>query len=118
MEDDIFFYCEDHSDADYSALAQRFGSPEDVAKNFQAELGGNAESKAVIAKQYVLFFFATVAITAIILAAGVEIYTNYKQRKALDGYFVESITYDSDVNAYITAPTYAVEYANSEDSMN
>ena len=104
MEGEVDFFCEEHNKADYAVLAQHFGSPEDIAKEFLSELGGCTNNQIDRVRRCTLYITASIAIAAILFAAGAAIYTNYKQQKVLDGYFVESITYESDVQSYITLP--------------
>lgn len=113
MEAEVIYYCEDHDYVDFAALSDHFGFPEDVAKDFLSELGINAVNKSNKSKQYILYFIALVAVCVIIFAAVVETYANYKQQKALDVHYIESITYEGDVEQYATSPTYWVTTSKS-----
>lgn len=115
MEAEVSYYCEDHDYVDLATLSEYFGSPEDVAKDFLSEIGVQAVNASNRTKNNILWLSISVAVAITIFAAVVETYTNYKQQEALEGYFVESITYEGDVNAYISSPTYAVEYDYNED---
>lgn len=101
---------------DFAALEKRFGKPEDVAKEFLSELGGSALTKANRFQRSLAYLFIIVVITAAILAFGVSVYTDYKQQKALDSYYVESITYEGELSPGATSPTYEAEFFTDEDN--
>lgn len=114
MEDDVFFYCEDNKYTDYANLTERFGTPADVAAAFMSELDISVVAKTRRVRQYILYLTAAVIIGISILIASVHIYTDYKQQQALDGYYIESITYESDLTPDVTGPTYAVKNGSTE----
>lgn len=119
LEGEVFLYCEEHQDADVAALTQRFGTPEDVANDFLAELGTSSAAKAAHNRQRVLFLLILVAVTVLVLTAAVGICAAYRQQKVLDGYYVESITYEGTLTPDVTGATYAVEHFGSgEDTLN
>lgn len=114
LEDDVFFYCEDNKYTDYANLTERFGTPADVAAAFMSELDISVVAKTRRVRQYILYLTAAVIIGISILIASVHIYTDYKQQQALDGYYIESITYESDLTPDVTGPTYAVKNGSTE----
>lgn len=116
LEDEVDFFCEDFDGVDFAALEKRFGKPEDVAKEFLSELGGSALTKANRFQRSLAYLFIIVVITAAILAFGVSVYTDYKQQKALDSYYVESITYEGELSPGATSPTYEAEFFTDEDN--
>ena len=111
MEDEVCLYCDDHTEADYSGLVQRFGAPEDVAKDFVSELSGSAITRYTALKGNILYIVAAIVIT---LLVGIGIHTYYVQHTLLDGNYVESITYEGDAIPCITGPTYSVEFDSGE----
>ncbi len=114
MEDEVDFFCEDFDGVDFAALEKRFGKPEDVAKEFLSELGGSALTKVNRFKHSLAYLFIIVVITAVIFASGVSVYTDYKQQKALDSYYIESITYEGELTSDMLDPTYATFSCNNE----
>lgn len=117
MEDEVDFFCEDFEGVDFAALEKRFGKPEDVAKEFLSELGGSALTKANRFQRSLAYLFIIVVITAAILAFGVSVYTDYKQQKALDSYYIESITYEGDLTSDVGGPTYVTDYYYNEEDV-
>ena len=116
MEDEVFLYCEEHNDSDIDVLINQFGSPEEVANEFLAELGISTINKSNQMKRRVLFLAAIIVITAIALVSATEIYTRYKQQQVLDGYYIDSITYEGDITPYISGPTYSADYFSNEEN--
>ena len=88
LEAEVIYYCEDHDNVDFAILSEYFGSPDDVARDFLAELGESTLSETIDNKQRLI----RIAILIVIVVAGVSIYTDYKQQQALDTYYIESIT--------------------------
>ena len=115
MEAEVIYYCEDHDHVDLAILSEYFGSPDDVAKDFLSEIGIQAANTSDRTKQHVFYFLVSLAVIVFIFTAAVETYTNYKQQQALDGYFVESITYVGELSSGATSPTYEVEYFDDEN---
>lgn len=111
MEDEVCLYCDDHTEADYSGLVQRFGAPEDVAKDFVSELSGSAITRYTALKGNLLYFVAAIVI---LLVVGIGVYSYHTQQTLLDGNYVESVTYEGDSIPYITGPTYSAEYDSGE----
>lgn len=104
LEDEINYYCEDHGDADLSELEQRFGLPEDIARDFQTELDVYSASKANSRVQSRFKFAAvTVLLVVIVLVAGVEIGTRLKQQKIMDFFYIDEITYEGELSPEATA---------------
>lgn len=119
LEAEVIYYCEDHDYVDLAILSEYFGAPDDVAKDFLSEIGIEAANTTNRTKQHVFYFIVSLAVIVIILAAAVEIYTNYKQQQALDGYFVESITYEENVAPYVTSPSYWTDsFGNDNNTEN
>lgn len=54
--------------------------------------------------------------TIAVFVAVVEIYTYYQQQQVLDGFYVESITYEEDVAPYVINPSYLTDDFNDEIS--
>lgn len=109
----MYLYCEDHSDADFTALVQRFGSPGEVANDFLSELGGRVVTKSKAIKRRFLY---SVAVIIVFLVACIGIHTYYVQHKLLDGEYIESITYEEATNPYATTPTgWIVEFESNEN---
>ena len=115
LEDEIHLFCEDFGSVSYSALEKRFGKPEDVAKDFLSELG----ESALIRSDGTLFRLNCAALVSVIAAAlvivGLSVSLYFKQRQVLDGYYIESITYDDQPTYPVTGPTYAVRTDITED---
>lgn len=106
LEDEINYYCEDHGDADLSELEQRFGVPEDIARDCQTELDVYSASKANSRAQNRFKFVAiTVLIAVIVLVASVEIGTRLKQRKIMDIFYIDEIIYEGELSTGATAPS-------------
>lgn len=118
LEAEVIYYCEDHDDVDFSSLAEYFGNPEDVARDFLSELGESTLTKTNDIKQRLIHATFLIVIIATMFVAAVRIYTDYKQQQALDVEYIEAITFEGDISSYITGPTYSAEYAYSEDEMN
>ena len=116
LEDEVDFFCEEHDKADYVVLVQHFGSPEDIATEYLSELRECAHNQIDRIRRCSQYVTALIAIAVILLSAGVVIFTNYKQQTALNGYYVESITYESDVQSYITLPPCEVVCDSTEDN--
>ncbi len=53
-----------------------------------------------------MYLVAILVASITILIAGVEIYISYQQQKVFDGHYIESITYEGDLEQYATAPIY------------
>ena len=111
LEDEVCLYCDDHHDADFSSLAERFGTPEDVAKDFVSELGDSAVTWYAAVKERLSYLVAAIIILAIV---GIGIHTYIVQHALLDGAYVESITYEGDAVPYVTGPTYSAEFSSDE----
>lgn len=118
LEAEVIYYCEDHDDVDFAMLSECFGNPEDVANDFLSEIGVQAVNTSNRTKQYILCFFISLAVVITIIAAVLETYTNYKQQQALDGYFVESITYEGELSPSVTGPIFAEEHVYSEEDFS
>lgn len=112
LADELFLYCEEHDDVDTADLSAHFGLPEDVAKEFMAELGGKAAGTVSQARQRILCLTAALVIIAAAVVAAVNVYTAYKQYKILDGYYIEAITYEEETNPFSTAPTFFIDTFN------
>ena len=117
MEAEVLYYCEDYDGVDIAMLSKHFGEPEDVARDFLSELGESTLIRSDSVKYKLRNIVIAVVIAASFVVVGWRIYISYKQQQLLDGYFVESITYEGDVNSYITTPTYIVEYEYHEDEL-
>lgn len=111
MEAEVLYYCEDYDGVDIAMLSKHFGEPEDVARDFLAELGESAITKSNTIKQYFMYLTFVIAI----LAASMVLYAHYKQQQALDVYYIESITYEGELSSGVTGPTYWVEYQSIEE---
>lgn len=116
LEDEVDFFCEDFDGVDFSILSERFGTPDDVAREFLTELGLEVVSSASRKRQHILYFAVSVIFLIAVFSAVVEIYTNYQQKQALDGYYVESITYEEDVTPYVISPSYLTDDFNDNIS--
>lgn len=114
LEAEVIYYCEDHDDVNLAVLTKHFGTPEDVANEFLAELGVTAVNKVNTAKQHILIIFAAISIAAILLITSVEAYTNYKQQRIMDIHFIEEITYEGELSPNATAPAYWTDNFDSE----
>lgn len=101
---------------DFTILSERFGTPDDVAREFLTELGLKAVNSASRKRQHILYFAVSVIFLIAVFSAVVEIYTNYQQKQALDGYYVESITYEEDVTPYVISPSYLTDDFNDNIS--
>lgn len=115
MEDEVDFFCEDFDGVDFTILSERFGTPDDVAREFLTELGLKAVNSASRKRQHILYFAVSVIFLIAVFSAVVVIYTNYRQQQALDGSFVESITYEEDVVPYVTSPSYWTDGFNNDN---
>lgn len=111
LEAEVIYYCEDHDGVDFAILSENFGSPEEIANDFLSELGGSTVTKAHNVKQRLVLFTAIVVISTTIFVAGLEIISYYKQQQALDGHYVESITYEED---YVEDNVYSALTSDSE----
>lgn len=114
MEAEVIYYCEDHDSADFNELSESFGSPEEIANDFLSELGAKSINKANLTKQRIQYACIIFFVTTIILVSGIKIYTAYKQQKALDVHYIESITYEGDITPCIVGPTDWVDQFGSE----
>lgn len=115
MEDEIDFFCEDFDGVDFAALEKRFGKPEDVAKEFLSELGESALTRsgnAIFRLKHMAF---AIVIAAAFVVVGLKIIISYKQQQVLDGFYIESITYENELTSDITGPTYAARTGKTED---
>ena len=109
MEAEVIYYCEDHNDVNFSSLTKYFGDPEDVARDFLSELGESTLTKSNDIKQHLIRIALLIVIVVIIFVAGIRIYTDYKQQQALDGFYIEEITYEGDVAPYTSDIVYFSE---------
>lgn len=117
MEAEVIYYCEDHDHVDLVTLSNYFGSPEDVARDFLSELGESALIKSNSIKFRLRNITIAFIIVAFFLIIGLKIFISYKQQQILDGYYVESITYEGELSPGATSPTYIVEYYHSKDEV-
>ena len=118
LESEIIYYCEDHENVDFAALAECFGYPDDVANDFLSELGANTINKASLIRQRFMYLSVFTIVVATLIAAGVKIYAAYKQNQALDGYYIESITYEGELFDSSTSSTYATDIYYSEEEIS
>ena len=109
LEAEVIYYCEDHNDVNFSSLTKYFGDPEDVARDFLSELGESTLTKSNDIKQHLIRIALLIVIVVIIFVAGIRIYTDYKQQQALDGFYIEEITYEGDVAPYTSDIVYFSE---------
>lgn len=109
LDNEVFLYCEEHNDIDMAALVDQFGSPEELASDFLPEININTVNGFVQTKHRLLMLLAIIVIAVVALASGIGIYTLYRQQQLLDGQYIESITYDSDVTPYISGHTFPLE---------
>lgn len=109
MEVEVIYYCEDHDDVNLSSLSEYFGDPEDVARDFLSELGESTLTKTNDIKQHLIHAALLIVIFVTIFVAGIRIYTDYKQQQALDGFYIEEITYEGDVAPYTSDTVYFSE---------
>ena len=112
LEAEVIYYCEDHENVDYTTLLECFGKPEDIAKDFLAELGGYAAIELTSAKRRILFIITLIAMIVVICAG---VHTWYLQLKLLDVQYVESITYEGDISSYATSPDLWTETFGSNE---
>ena len=103
---------------DFAALAECFGYPDDVANDFLSELGANTINKASLIRQRFMYLSVFTIVVATLIAAGVKIYAAYKQNQALDGYYIESITYEGELFDSSTSSTYATDIYYSEEEIS
>ncbi len=115
MESEVGYYCEDYNDVNFAMLSAHFGNPEDVARDFIAELGESTITKSNSVKQRLLHLTFAVLILAAVLVASMVTYTHYKQQQTLDVHYIESITYEADLSSGATGPTYWVEYQSVDE---
>lgn len=106
MEDEVDFFCEDFDGVDFAALEKRFGLPEEVANNFQSELGWNSLERTNTTKRKLMYIVVT---AIVVLVMGVGIHAYYVQRKIMDVQYIESITYEEDAIPYVTGSTFAAD---------
>lgn len=106
MEAEVVYYCEDHDNVDFAILSECFGKPEDVAKDFLSELGESVVVEENSNRQRFFYLLLTI-FTFIVL--GVAIHISYIQHTLLDTQYIESISDEKDLSAYITGFTYAIE---------
>lgn len=117
LEADVIYYCEDHDDVDFAALTKCFGSPEEVASDFFAELGANVVNRENFTRQRITYITLALVMALTVLIAGIKIYSSYKQHQALDGYYIESITYEGELTPGATSPAYWSEDFSSTESL-
>ena len=117
MEAEVIYYCEDHENVDFAALAECFGQPDEVANDFLSELGSKTINKASLIRRRVMYLSVFTIVMATLIAAGVKIYAAYKQQQALEGYYIESITYEGELSPGATSKTYESEYYYSEEEI-
>ena len=116
MEDEVDFFCEEHDGADLTSLSERFGLPDDIAREFLDELGLQAVSSSNRKRQHILYFAVSILIIISVFSAVVEIYTYHQQQQVLDGFYVESITYEEDIAPYVMSPSYLTDNFNDDIS--
>lgn len=102
---------------DFAALAECFGHPDDVANDFLSELGANTINKTSLIRQRVMYLSVFTIVVVTLIAAGVKIYAAYKQQQALEGYYIESITYEGELSPGATSKAYESEYYYSEEEI-
>lgn len=115
MEAEVIYYCEDHDYIDLATLSEHFGNPEDVAREFLSELG----ESSLIRSDSIKYRLRNTAIVIIVVASfivlGLKLAISFKQKQVLDGHYIESITYDSELTPDITGPTYARKMGSTEE---
>lgn len=114
MEDEVYLYSESHKNVDISTLSERFGEPEEVAREFLNELGINEINRAYYFRQRFLIVTVAIIISVILLVSAVEVLTCFKQQRALNGHYTDSITYVGELSPGVTGPTYWVEEFGDE----
>lgn len=117
MEAEVIYYCEDYENVNFAALSEYFGKPEDVANDFLSEIGINSVSGSHKRKQFIQLAVIMLLFSVVLVFVATEIYANYKQQKALDGHFIESITYEGDIASYATIPVYLTETFESSTDL-
>lgn len=116
LEDEVFLYCEDHEEMEMAGLTAHFGTPEEVANNFLTELAPAVRWKYERIRQRVFYAAIAIVLAAVLLVTAMEVYTNIKQQRILDGHYIESITRQVDTLPEVTGPTFWVEHFSSEDN--
>lgn len=116
MENEVFLYCEENDAIDMAALIDQFGSPEELANDFLPEIKINAVNGFIHAKHRLFSFLVILIAAVILLALCAEVYLSYRRQQALNGQYIESITYEGDDTPYITGPTYSAEHHSSSES--
>lgn len=111
LGDEIFLYCEENDLTDFDDLAQNFGVPETVAKEFLSELDGETISK-YYSHRGRLALIAAGCLALLLLVVGIR--QIYIQNLFLDSYYLESITYESDSLPDLTGPTYYHKKGSSD----
>lgn len=105
MENEVFLYCEEHDNVDFTELAEQFGTPEELASDFLPEINVHAVRGLVQMKHRLLILLVVTAMIAIVVAVSVEVYSRYRQKQVLSGQYIEEITYEEDLAPYTLTPT-------------
>ncbi len=94
LEDELFLFGEDSEDAGWDALVAQFGTPENMADEFMAELEPGALWK--YQRRKINLMFAVVCVTAALILA-MQAHTYVVQMSNLNGYVIETITIGPEV---------------------
>ena len=97
LRSEIGFYLDEHGKQDLQSLYAAFGTPEEVAEEFLAELSPIAVAKCTRKQKKILAATVIVVVLAV-MAAGILGLQSRAMRQKLDGDgFVASVTYKEDI---------------------
>lgn len=96
LKTEALCFCAEHDGADIHMLSGQFGTPEEVAGEFLAELSSRTVAHYSSKRKQILRFTIAVVLTAVIAFTFLGIQKYYLRQKLTEEEFVASITYEKE----------------------
>lgn len=104
LEDEVFFYCDDHNDASEDQLREQFGSPEDVAQEFLSEVWMQAVKRYKNSQWKLLCLIAGILFMLFLFAAVLGVRTQRLKQQLPNEEIVAAITYEEESDGFSWFP--------------
>lgn len=78
LEVSLYLYCAEQRDPDTPALEAHFGTPREVANDFQEELGPSAIARSLAIQQRVTYAAIGIILAAVLPASAIVIYSRVR----------------------------------------